>query len=117
MSEWRSTTAVLLLWLMGSYGFLGLAVVIKPLILHAAGGFVPMRSGLSGWVAIAVVLLLSTALGVVLAKAAFMPVSWAGALETVLALTAISLATTTVLFMAVFQIGAWLNVFLPGKMA
>jgi hypothetical protein len=112
-----SAKAFLLLWLMAGYGILAFAAVVKPLIrlLPAELGRVP--SWVLNWPPSAVILALSTVLGMVLAARAFAPISLARAFGMVAVLTVISLMTSTILALAMFQIGSWLNLIPAGKMA
>jgi hypothetical protein len=112
-----SAKAFLLLWLMAGYGLVAVAAVFKPLLrsLPAELGRIP--AWLLNWPFSMVIMALSTLLGVMLALRAFAPISFARAFGIVAVLTVVSLVTSTILALAMFQIGSWLNLIPGGKLA
>jgi hypothetical protein len=112
-----STRAFLLLWLMAGYGLVAVAAVFKPLLrsLPAELGRIP--TWLLSWPSSLVIMALSTLLGVMLALRAFAPISFTRAFGIVAVLTVVSLVTSTILALAMFHIGSWLNLIPVGKVS
>jgi hypothetical protein len=109
--------AFLLLWLMAGYGLVAVVAVVKPLIQSLPSSLGRLPAGLLSWPSSVVIMALSTLLGVVLAVKAFAPLSLPKAFGIVAVLTVVSLVTSTILALAMFQIGSWLNLIPAGKVS